>query len=169
MNLRACLSDIAWLASPSRSIWISVSAIPRQSTSARMASVYVTYWSHPGQVLMYLQTLACPLNLAANALMGSSLSCFMWWRATRATITFSSRTARAYMAASTFSSVPPASVPPAFRVKSLLSCSSQHSSSCNTRSAWWPWCSLLTETGSTSIPRWSPLAKSRVFSLWQPG
>ena len=45
---------------------------------------------------------------------------------TRATIVFSSLTARAFMAWSTACSVWPASVPPALRVRSLWSCSSQH-------------------------------------------
>ena len=91
-------------ASPSRSSWISLSAMPRARTSRRIQSVKSMLVKQLGHAVLYWHTLAWPRILAPKERIVSSLSWRMLWRATRATIMFSSRTASHFMALRTSSS-----------------------------------------------------------------
>jgi len=78
----------------------------------------------------YLHMAAWPRILAPNDQIGSSQSCRISFRATRATIAFFSLTASVLMAAKTSASVLSVRLQQADLVRSLRRLSSQHSNSC---------------------------------------
>ena len=123
---------IALLGCFRRSSCISASARPMQSWSATLSSPWLLERSQPAHFLMKRHTSACPRSLAAKDRIGSPLSWTIRERATLATFGFSSRTARALMAASRSASGSSSTGkgPIVLRVTSLRNFASRHSNSC---------------------------------------
>ena len=128
-NFNISSNVMSCFALPNRWSWISLSAMPRARTSRRIQSVKSTVVEQLGHAVLYWHTLARPRIFAPKERIVSSLSWHMSWRATRATIMFSSWTASRFMALRTSSSDCVVKLFPAARVRSFHSWSSQHSRS----------------------------------------
>ena len=129
MNFNIFSNVMSCFASPSWSSWISLSVMPRARASHRIQSVKSMVVEQLGHAVLYWHTLAWPRILAPKERIVSSLSWQMSWRATHATIMFSSWTASHFMALRTSSSDCMVKLFLAACVKSFRSWSSQHSRS----------------------------------------
>ena len=129
MNFNISSNVMSCFTLPSRSSWISLSGMPRAKTSHRIQSVKSMVVEQLGHAVLYWHTLAWPQIPAPKEWIVSSLSWRMLWRATRATIMFSSWMASRFIALRISSSDCMVKLFPAARVRSFRSWSSQHSKS----------------------------------------